>query len=303
MITLTDVAKRYDDHLAVDGINLTISEGEIVGLLGPNGAGKTTTLRMITGVMPPSHGTITINGQSMKDHDKQIKKSIGFLPENNPLYDDVTVEELLLFWAQIKGIPRDKQQEAINFVVAHTGIADVYYRPINHLSKGYRQRVGLSQAILTKPAILVLDEPTEGLDPNQRRDIQQLIQSLGEKRTVIVSSHVLSEIARICNRIIIIHKGKIVADDTPEHLQQSGGSAVIIEAEIIGKDVVETLKKIKGVKHVNSEGKHQYRIETGKQSDLRKEIFQTAVKKDWTLLTMYQKETDLEDIFSDLTKE
>lgn len=302
MITLTNVGKQYEGHRAVHNINLTISEGEIIGLLGPNGAGKTTTLRMITGVLPPSHGTITINGKTLEDHGQEVKKTIGFLPENNPLYDDITVEESLLFWAQIKGIPPDKQQEAINFVVAHTGIADVYYRPIAQLSKGYRQRVGLSQAILTKPAILVLDEPTEGLDPNQRREIQHLIQSLGEKRTVIISSHVLSEISRICTRVIIIHKGAIVADDTPEHLQHSGGSTVIVEAEIIGKDVAATLKKIKGVKQVTKEGTNQYSIETGKTTDIRKDIFQTAVKKNWTLLTLFRKETSLEDIFRELTQ-
>lgn len=303
MITLTDVTKRFDGVPAVNGITLKISEGEIVGLLGPNGAGKTTTLRMLTGVLPPTAGSVTINGSSMRTHDRLLKKSIGFLPENNPLYDDVTVEEHLYFWAHIKNIPKEKQSEAIRFVVQHTGIADVYYRPVSQLSKGYRQRIGLSQAILTKPDILVLDEPTEGLDPNQRREIQQLIQSLGEKRTVIVSSHVLSEITKICTRVIIIHKGRIVADDTPEHLQHSGGTGLIVEAEIQGKAVVTTLKALKGVKKVTAEGDDQYTIETGKSVDIRKDIFHAAVKNKWILLGMHQKETALEDVFRELTKE
>lgn len=303
MITLTDVTKRFDGIPAVNGINLKISTGEIVGLLGPNGAGKTTTLRMITGVLPPSSGTVTINGTSMRTHDRLLKRSIGFLPENNPLYDDVTVEEHLRFWAHIKRIPKEKQSEAIRFVVQHTGIAEVYYRPVSQLSKGYRQRVGLSQAIFTKPDFLVLDEPTEGLDPNQRREIQQLIQSLGEKRTVIVSSHVLSEITKICTRVIIIHKGKIVADDTPQRLQHSGGSGRIVETEIQGKNVTTTLKALKGVKAVTSEGNNRYMIETGKSVDIRKDIFQTAVKNKWILLGIHQKETAFEDVFRELTKE
>lgn len=303
MITLTDVTKRFDGVPAVNGISLKITTGEIVGLLGPNGAGKTTTLRMITGVLPPSSGTVTINGTSMRTHDRLLKRSIGFLPENNPLYDDVTVEEHLRFWSHIKRIPKERQSEAIRFVVQHTGIAEVYYRPVSELSKGYRQRVGLSQAILTKPDFLVLDEPTEGLDPNQRREIQQLIQSLGEKRTVIVSSHVLSEITKICTRVIIIHKGKIVADDTPQHLQYSGGSGRIVETEIQGKNVTAALKALKGVKAVTSEKNNRYTIETGKSVDIRKDIFQSAVKNKWILLGMHQKEIALEDVFRELTKE
>lgn len=300
MIALDKVAKKFDGPFVVSGITITIEEGEIVGLLGPNGAGKTTTLRMIAGVLPPSLGTVTINGKNIIKEDQEAKRHIGFLPENNPLYDELTVEEHLTFWANIKNIPKDQQDEAFRFVTKHTGIRDVYYRPIAQLSKGYKQRVGLSQAILTKPDILILDEPTEGLDPNQRKEIETLIHTLGEKRTVIISSHVLSEIARICNRIIIIHKGQIVADDSPEHLKTHGAST-IIEAEIEGKGVRETLAKLPGVKKITNPMTNHYSIETVKKKDMRADVFHTAVAKKWTLLSLTQKEAALEDIFSELT--
>jgi len=285
----------------VKDVTLTIKQGEIVGLLGPNGAGKTTTLRMIAGVLPATKGLVIIDGQEMRKHDKTLKEMIGFLPEENPLYEEMTVEEYLRFWADIKGIAN--QKKALDFVVKHTGTSEVYFRPIAELSKGFRQRVGLSQAILSKPQILILDEPTEGLDPNQRQEIQKLMKSLGKKRTVIIASHVLSEVSKLCNRIIIIHKGKIVADDTAENLRKAKSKKQIIEAEIKGKRVISTLKSIKGISKV-SEKKHDYFVlEASGKKDLRQEIFKTAVKNRWTLLTLFKKEMELEDIFAKLTKE
>ena len=285
----------------VKDVNLTIRQGEIVGLLGPNGAGKTTTLRMIAGVLPATKGSVVIDEQEMKKHGKDLKKMIGFLPEENPLYEEMTVEEYLRFWADIKGIP--DQKKALDFVVKHAGISEVYYRRIAELSKGFRQRVGLSQAILSKPQILILDEPTEGLDPNQRQEIQKLIKSLGKKRTVIIASHVLSEVSKLCNRIIIIHKGKIVADDTAENLRKAKSKKQIIEAEIKGKRVISTLKSIKGVSKVSKRKNDYFVLETSGKEDLRQEIFKTAVKKRWTLLTLLKKEMELEDIFAKLTKD
>lgn len=303
MITITNLSKRFDTQFVVDNISLKIKEGEIVGLLGPNGAGKTTTLRMITGVLPPTKGAVIINGRDITQDSDSLKKRIGFLPENNPLYEDVTVEEYLRFWADIKGIEKDKRAEAIDFVVESCGIAEVYYRPIGELSKGYRQRVGLSQAILTKPDILILDEPTEGLDPNQRQDIAKLILSLGKKRTVIISSHVLSEVARFASRMIIVNKGAIVADDTPEHLRQFKSSTQTVEVEIKGEKVLEALRELPNVSKAKELRKNYYVLEVKKGEDIREKLFKTAVSKNWILLTMLQKERALEDVFAQLTSE
>lgn len=303
MITVTNLSKRFDTQFVVDNISLKINEGEIVGLLGPNGAGKTTTLRMITGVLPPTKGAVVIDGRDITQESDSLKKRIGFLPENNPLYEDVTVEEYLRFWADIKRINKEKRKEAIDFVVDSCGIAEVYYRPISELSKGYRQRVGLSQAILTKPDILVLDEPTEGLDPNQRQDIAKLILSLGKKRTVIISSHVLSEVARFASRLIIINKGTVAADDTPERLRQFKSSTQTVEVEIKGEKILEKLKALENVTKVKEQRKNYYILEVNKGKDIREKLFKTAVTNKWILLTMMQKERALEDVFAQLTSE
>lgn len=301
MITVSNLSKRFDRDFVVDGINLTIKTGEIIGLLGPNGAGKTTTLRMIAGVLPPTKGTIEIDKQNIKKDANSIKERIGFLPENNPLYDELTVEEYLAFWADVKGVPKEERFEAIGFVVKSCGIADVYYRPISELSKGYRQRVGLSQAILTKPDILILDEPTEGLDPNQRHDIASLILSLGKKRTVIISSHVLSEISKLSSRIIIINKGTVVADDTPHNLQNLKSPTTTLEVEIQGEHVLSELQKLPGVVKASQQRKNYFVLEVDKKIDLRERIFNTAVENKWVLLTLMQRQRSLEEVFGQLT--
>lgn len=300
MITLTNLSKRFDRQFVVNDINIKIKEGEIVGLLGPNGAGKTTTLRMISGVLPPSKGSVKIDNQDI-EFDQSLKKRIGFLPENNPLYEEMTVEEYLSFWADMKEIPKNDRQETIDFVVGHCGISEVYYRPISELSKGYRQRVGFSQAILTKPDILIFDEPTEGLDPNQRQDIANLIRDLGKKRTVIISSHVLSELSKIANRMIIIHKGAVVADETPENLRKLGSSSQVVEMEIKGTNVLSTLKKVGGVIGVTEERKNYFVVEVNKKQDIREELYDLSVKNKWKLLTLMAKERAIEDVFGQLT--
>lgn len=300
MITISNLSKKFNEKLVVDNINIKIKKGEIVGLLGPNGAGKTTSLRMIAGVLPPSKGSVQIDGQDITINNS-LKKNIGFLPENNPLYDDLTVEEYLSFWADIKKIPADGKEDAINFVVDRCGIGEVYYRPISELSKGYRQRVGFSQAILARPDILILDEPTEGLDPNQRQDIATLIKDLSHERTVIISSHVLSELAKIANRMIIIHKGAIVADETPENLRKLGSNAQIVEIEVKGQKVISELKKIDGVANVTQIKTNYFEIEVNKKQDIREKLFKLAVNKKWTILTLFAKERAIEDVFSQLT--
>lgn len=300
MITITNLSKRFDRQFVVNDVNIKIKEGEIVGLLGPNGAGKTTTLRMIAGVLPPSKGKVEIDGTTIAI-DSTIKKRIGFLPENNPLYEELTVEEYLAFWADMKEIAKNDRQEAIDFVVDRCGITEVYYRPISELSKGYRQRVGLSQALLTKPDILILDEPTEGLDPNQRQDIAALIKDLGKKRTVIISSHVLTELAKIASRMIIVHKGAIVADETPDNLRRLGSSSQIVEIEAKGNNVLSTIKKVDGVINITEMRKDYFVVEVEKKIDIREKLFSLAVKNKWVLLTLLAKERAIEDVFSQLT--
>jgi len=247
MIELKNITKKFNQLAAVKDISLKIKKGEIVGFLGPNGAGKTTTLRMIAGVFPATSGQVLINRKNIRRQAYQLKKLIGYLPENNPLYQELTVEEFLKFWLEIKQVAKKKWLERLTFVVKSTGISDVFYRPIAQLSKGYRQRVGLSQAILTEPEILILDEPTEGLDPNQRQEIQKLIKKLGKERTVIIASHVLSEITKIANRMIIIHKGQVVADGTAKKLADYKKSGLTLEVKVKDQKVAAKIKKLKGV--------------------------------------------------------
>lgn len=304
MIVLNQVTKKFGNIEAVKQINLKIKPGEIIGLLGPNGAGKTTTLRMLAGVLPPSSGTIRINDKKFLDSASTLKSKIGYLPENNPLYEELTVEEHLLFWSQMKGIvSKSKQLEAINFATHSTGIESVYYRFIGDLSKGYRQRVGLAQAILTKPDILILDEPTEGLDPNQRKEIQKLLFDLKQSRTVIVSSHVLGEIAKLASRIIIINNGSVVGDDTPTNLVKQKSNTQEIEVELIGTKIADTLKKIKSVTQVKKLETNRFLITSGQDIDIRQAIFDLAVARKWKLLEIQVKKRQLEDVFAELTQE
>jgi len=300
MIKLKKVSKNFDSIKAVNNITCSIKKGEVVGFLGPNGAGKTTTLRMIAGVLPPSQGQIYINKKKIDKNRYQIKQLIGYLPESNPLYQDLTVEEFLKFFLELKQVPQKKWQQTIDFVVENTGIAKVFYRPINELSKGFKQRVGLSQAILTKPEFLILDEPTEGLDPNQRIQIQNLIKKLGKKRTVLIASHVLSEITKIANRIIIIHHGKIAADGTVDKLTQLK-KGKIYKLEIKGKKIISELKKLKNVTQVKKDKKNHYTVTSNVKKDISSHIFDLAKKKKWTLLSMYKKKVELEDIFTKIT--
>jgi len=304
MIELKNINKKFNQNQVINDLSLTIKEGEIVGLLGPNGAGKTTTVRMIAGVLPPSKGKVFINGLDLFDEEVKSMVSIGYLPENNPVYDDMTVNEFLHFWADIKGMKAEIKNVRIKEVIKQTGLRDVYYRPIAELSKGYRQRVGLAQAILNKPDILLLDEPTEGLDPNQRHEIHDLITSLGKRRTVIICSHVLSEITRMCNRVIIINKGNIVADSLVSELGMLNGGDCY-EAMLKGKQVEKELKALKGVNKVetiDAKPVPVYRIFTKANNDLRLSIYHLAQEKKWELYELSRKQQDLEAIFTQVTK-
>jgi ABC-2 type transport system ATP-binding protein len=302
MIKLSTVGKYFGQTQAVKSISLNIKPGEIVGLLGPNGAGKTTTLRMIAGVLPPTSGSVSIDGKTYEDNEVELKQRIGYLPENNPLYEDLSVEEHLQFWGKLKGLEGSALAEATDFAVESTGIDDVYYRIIGELSKGYKQRVGLAQAILAQPDILLLDEPTEGLDPNQRRDIQKLLSNLKSKRTVIVSSHVLGEISKLAARVVIVAHGEVVGDDTPENLVKTKPGAQAVLVELKGKGVEGKLKKLKGVDEVETRGANTFLVSARMKEDLRELLFKTAVKEKWTLLTMKLMARQLEDVFAELTE-
>ena len=303
MIQLQAVDKYFGKKQVLKNINLTIKPGEVVGLLGPNGAGKTTSLKIITGILPASKGSVNINGYDPLI-DYQVRKSIGFLPENNPLYEDMTVAEWLYFWAKIKSAPEIGQKQVIT-AVKQTSLEKVFYQPINSLSKGYRQRVGLAQAILSQPDILILDEPTEGLDPIQRGEIHQLIRQLGKKKTIIISSHVLAEISKICNRVIIIHQGKIVADGPIKQLEENLAGMQTIQVQIKGKQVLSNLKKLPDVIQVEKQTSGQparYIIQSRSKKDLRPMIFQLAVDKKWILYELQRQAADLEQIFMQVTR-
>lgn len=304
MIQFSSVSKQFNGVTVLKDLSFKIGEGEIVGFLGPNGAGKTTTMRALTGVLPVTTGQVRIDGKDPLE-ETQVKEKIGFLPENNPLYEDMTVEEWLQFWSEVKHEGAISKPEIIE-AAKMAGLVDVYHRFISELSKGYRQRVGLAQAILAKPDILVLDEPTEGLDPNQRNDIHTLIKEIGKKRTVIISSHVLAEITKMCSRVMILHRGTIVADGTPDELSAQMSGSQVVSALISGKAILSGLKKIKGVTEVTEEsggrGKpNMYVLSSEGSKDLRLEVFEMAKKQKWDLYELSQKQVGLEDVFVSLT--
>lgn len=304
MISLHQVTKKFGQNTAVDNLSITIGSGEVVGLLGPNGAGKTTTMRLMTGYLAPDAGKIFINNIDITADSLSARRIIGYLPENNPLYEDMLVADYLNFSASLKGI-NGNRQAVINAAVKETGIKDVYYRPIGELSKGYRQRVGLAQAILHKPDILILDEPTEGLDPNQRVEIRELIKELGQKRTVIVSTHVLQEVQQTCDRVIIINKGRLLLDSSIKELLKKTLDIKIINIELTGKGVVKALKSLPGVLKVekgSAAGQRQiYIISCESKTELRPTIFNLAKDNGWVLWELHQQETKLEEVFHTLT--
>lgn len=305
MIKATNLTKKFSGKTVVDSLNFSISKGEVVGILGPNGAGKTTTIRMMAGTLPPSGGAVLIDGKNIFDGNEKQKDYIGYLPENNPLYENMTVTENLDFWANIKQIPQPLKKETIDKLVKELGLKEVFYRPISELSKGYRQRAGLSQALIGDPKILLLDEPTEGLDPNQRREIHSLISGLGKERTVVVCSHVLSEITKMCSRAIIINRGKIVADDSVEKLTSNLGGKQILTLVASGSGIKETLLTLNGVASVVTgaaePGQEKFVIDAGTQKDLRPEIFDLAKNNNWQLYELSSEKVTLEDVFAKLT--
>lgn len=304
LLHLQSVSKRFNGVAAVDDVSFTIGRGEVVGFLGPNGAGKSTTMRMITQYLDPDEGSITFDGVPLNDAREGAKKRIGYLPENNPLYTEMLVSEYLGFVGRLREMPQPEQQRATDEAVQSTAIENVFYRPIAELSKGYKQRVGLAAAILHRPDLLVLDEPTEGLDPNQRVEIRRLIGDLGRDRTVLLSTHVLNEVQHVCSRLLIISRGKLAADGPVGELINRAHGAVTISVEAQGSGVAEGLGGMSGVTRVEPTGGTNGRVRlnlTVTGEDVRPAIFRLAVDRGWTLYELHQQAGSLEDLFRDLT--
>src|SRR5438445_10655142 len=306
-LTLESVSKRYDGVIAVDEVSFAIDRGEVVGFVGPNGAGKSTTMRMITQYIEPDAGTIRLDGTPVADAGRDAKRRIGYLPENNPLYGDMLVADYLAFIADLRELAGAAREQSLDAAVTSTGIESVYYRPIGELSKGFRQRVGLAQAILHRPDLLVFDEPTEGLDPNQRVEIRRLIAELGKARTVILSTHVLSEVQHTCSRLLIISRGRIVADGPVDRLIRQAEGAVEIAVEAAGDGVAAALAQLRGVRQVapqdrTADGRVALTLTADRTRDLRPEIFALAKARGWTLYELHQAAGSLEDLFQQLTQ-
>ena len=308
MIEVKNLTKIYGQHHDVDGISFKVNEGEILGFLGPNGAGKTTTMNMLTGYISATSGEILINGIDVLDRPEEAKRSIGYLPEFPPLYMDMTVIEYLDFVSKIKNISDVERHEAIEAVMAVTRIEDMKNRLVGNLSKGYKQRVGLAQAILGTPKVLILDEPTVGLDPKQIIEIRNLIKNLGKKHTVILSSHILSEVSAVCDRVVIINKGNIVASDTPDNLskQLQGSNKLQIRVAAPEKQAMRTVRDIPGITNVQyqaekEKGTSDIIVESAEDVDIRKIVFNGMVKANCPLLIMRPLELSLEDIFLKVT--
>jgi len=308
LIEVVNVTKRYGRQLAVDHLSFTADKGQIYGFLGPNGAGKTTTMNMITGYLAATEGTITINGKDVQKEPEEAKKHIGYLPEMPPLYTDMTVEEYLKFVGELKKIPKQKRREQIFKVMEMTQITDMKGRMIKNLSKGYKQRVGLAQAIMGDPEMIILDEPTVGLDPKQIIEIRDLIRKLGEDHTVILSSHILSEVSAVCDHVMIISHGKLVASDSPEGLQKQKGACAQLHMEIKGEfsEVREVLSALNQVDYVEDKGKSkqglvQIQVISKEGADVREDIFYALSRANLPIMSMSFSEKTLEDIFLELT--
>lgn len=305
MIAVKNLAKRYGDNIVLDNLNFEIGKGEVLGFLGPNGAGKTTTMRIITGFISPSGGTIKIGDLDTQEDSLEIRKKIGYLPENNPLYYDMKVAEYIGFIAKV----RRQNKERIKKIINICGLEKVANRLIGELSKGYKQRVGLAQAMIHNPDILILDEPTSGLDPNQIIEIRKLIKEIGKEKTVILSTHILSEVTATCDRAIIINEGKIVAQGTTDELltKAENKTKIYFKVKAPKEQVIEKYKNIDAVENIECADKEAddifgYNVEVRGSEDLRGTIFRTADANGWTLLELTPQKANLEDVFHQLTR-
>lgn len=307
MIEINNLVKKYGDHVAVDDLSLTVESGKIYGFLGPNGAGKSTTMNIITGYLGATSGEVKINGHDIFKEPEEAKKCIGYLPEIPPLYVDMTVREYLDFVAELKKLEKSLRKRYVEEAMETTGITDVANRMIRNLSKGYRQRVGFAQAILGYPEIIILDEPTVGLDPKQIIEIRELIKKLGEKHTVILSSHILTEISAVCDHVFIISKGKLVASDATENLVSLMSGAQEIEVTV-RMDVANAQKELAAISEISkvevkNEDAGELVVYAQKGADVREDVFRTLAEKHFAVLEMHTIEKSLEDVFLEITQE
>jgi ABC-2 type transport system ATP-binding protein len=305
MIEVRDLTKYYGPLLAVEHLDFQVAAGEIVGFLGPNGAGKTTTLKMLAGYLAPTSGTARINGFDCVEQSLEVRRSLGYLPENVSLYPDLTVVQFLRFAAQAKGVEAAGQAAEIRRVMAACGLEEVEGKLVAALSKGFRQRLGLAQALLHQPPVLILDEPTIGLDPSQIVEIRSLIKNLEGAHTVVLSSHILPEVAQLCHRVIIINRGRIVASDTPDNLSRQLGQGARISLAVQGPEaqVTAALQAVPGVARVNNRGEGRYLVEGANDQDLRPELARLLVQQGFDLLELKTQEFTLEEVFLNLVTE
>jgi len=309
VIEVQHLTKQYGPFTAVQDVSFKAERGEILGFLGPNGAGKTTTMRVITGYMPPTDGKALVAGYDVMEQPIEAKRRTGYLPETPPLYPDMTVRDYLMFCARIKGVPRTDRATRVKTTMERTRIADVATRQCAKLSKGYRQRVGLAQALLHNPDVLILDEPTAGLDPKQIIETRRLIKELGGEHTVILSTHILPEVSQTCQRVVIINKGRVVAVDTPENLTSrlQGSGSIYVEVDSMGADAQTVLASVTGVTGVTVSEKHGsatgYEVAMVADRDVRRELASTVVGRGWGLLELRPMRMSLEEIFLSLTTE
>jgi len=306
MISVESVTKRYGSLTAVDHLSFGVDLKEVLGFLGPNGAGKTTTMRMLTGTLQPDDGAVLFDGAPISDNLREAKSRVGYLPESNPLYDEMLAAEYLGYVADLRGFDLGAARSAIADAVDETGIGSVFYRPIGELSKGYRQRVGLAGAILHRPEILILDEPTEGLDPNQRVEIRRLVAELGRERTVLLCTHVMQEVEATCSRLVILSRGRLVAQGSVQELlaTRAGRARYVVEVE--GEGVEEAFSGFFGVdakETLQVEGRTRLLLEGGGDQELRPRIFALARDRGWTLWELHRERASLEDVFRQLTSE
>jgi len=309
MVKVENLTKRFGKVEAISKLNFEIEKGEIVGFLGPNGAGKSTTMRILTGFLPPSEGKVEIFGHDVLEDSLEARKKIGYLPENAPLYLDMTVTGLLKYCSELKGVEKEKRADQIERIINETGLQEVKNKIIKTLSKGFRQRVSLAQALVGDPEFLILDEPTITLDPKQVTEIRKLIKELGKSRTIILSTHILSEVSAICDRVIIISKGKIVASDTPENLTSGAGSIEKVIVKIKGPvgEVLSHLQSISDVQKAQEQDRLEdnmatYVVESNKGTNLNKIIAKEVIGRGWDLLELKKEAMELEDVFLKLTK-
>lgn len=310
MIKIENVTKRFGQHVAVDNINFSVNEGEVVGFLGPNGAGKSTTMNIITGYISATEGTVKVDGYDILESPEEVKKRIGYLPEFPPLYVDMTVKEYLDFVYDIKKADIKSKKQDMEKILELVQITDVYNRLIKNLSKGYKQRVGLAQALIGNPPVLILDEPTVGLDPKQIIEIRNLIKRLGKKHTIILSSHILPEVSAVCERLVIIDKGKIVASDTPDNLSKRLGDSSKMSIRIAAseKQAIKVLRDVAGIKYVEAQGIKEpdtidVWVEAEKDIDVRRPLFHALSRAGYPILQMKSMDLTLEEIFLQVTTE